>query len=217
MASRKSKSPSPPPPKKARVTTVQATLHKFFSTSTGTVSRKHATIVKDSPSLMGLHMYSDKEIESSQGMDKHYKVFWNEQAVEMCREPALRDKLKDKTGFQAAINCTWTLKKSQLFEVQVQELQVLGSQLFDKEKFKRDDYLKTVYKHMDKVKELTQLCAASHDASEEEQDTVSQLLQELRKEHNALRVIIQRKKDELLSFISSEQLPTQTNPPEVYE
>ena len=75
-------------------------------------------------------------------MDKHYKVFWNEQTLEMCREPALRHKLKDKALFQAAINFAWTLKESQLFEVQVQELQVLVSQLFDRAKFKRE---KTVY------------------------------------------------------------------------
>lgn len=71
-----------------------------------------------------MHTYSEGDIADSSGLDKEYKQFWNAKAAELCHDKAVRHKLKDKGAIQGAINSLWTLHKSDLLQLQADEVAV---------------------------------------------------------------------------------------------
>ena len=83
------------------------------------------------PEYLGLKMYTSKDIDESSGFDKQYKEFWNAKASELCQDKTVRHKLKDKSAIQGAINTSWTLHKSDLLELEAEELAVYVSVMDD--------------------------------------------------------------------------------------
>lgn len=90
-------------------------------------------MIEYSPEFFGLHMYSEEDIHTSVGLDKNYKEFWNAKALELCKDEKARHKLQDKAGIQGAINTIWTLHKSDLLKIQVEELTIYVSQVYNDE------------------------------------------------------------------------------------
>ena len=75
------------------------------------------------PQYFGIHTYSSAEIDSSEGLEKAYREFWNEKALAMCNDKFARDKLStDKVAAHGAINTSWILHKVDLLDLKAEEL-----------------------------------------------------------------------------------------------
>ena len=198
MAKRVSSEASPAAKKRpcSSKCTTQSTLHMFFKNHDGDKKPKPKTI-EYSPEFFGLHMYSEEDIHTSVGLDKTYKEFWNAKVQELCKDEKARHKLKDKAGIQGAINTIWTLHKSDLLKIQVEELTIYVSQVYDDE-FAMINYLSSVEANKEKVMELTESLRLLYvDATDESGPEVSDILKELRKAQGALKKAIERKQLEL--------------------
>ena len=119
--------------------TVQTSLYKFFDSDSASklktgvnppaathaqasASTSRALTVPGTPQEFGIHVYTQAQIESSKGMLKDYRLFWNDKVYELCSDVAVREKLKDKSAIQGAINVSWTMQKSSLLQVQADEV-----------------------------------------------------------------------------------------------
>ena len=104
---------------------MQTSLYKFFDCDSASklktginppaathvqasASTSRALTVPESPQEFGIHVYTQAQIESSKGMLKDYRLFWNDKVYELCSDVAVREKLKDKSAIQGAINVSWT-------------------------------------------------------------------------------------------------------------
>lgn len=101
---------------------LKSILHMSFNCSSGETSRPTLS-VDVTHQYMGIyiHMFSDKDIA---GLDRNYKEFWNAQAADLCQDKVVRHKLKDEASIQGAINTSWILHKSDLLQLQAEELAV---------------------------------------------------------------------------------------------
>ena len=195
--------------------TTQSTLHMFFKSHDSGDEKpipKPKTI-EYSPEFFGIHTYSEEDIRNSTGLDKNYKQFWNETALELSKDEKARHKLKDKAGIQGAINTIWTLHKSDLLKIQVEELTLYVSQIYSRDKIAMMNYLSSVEANKEKVMELTEsLRLLYEDATDEAGAEVSDIMKELRKAQGALKKAIDRKQqelqphDQLLTALPSETL-----------
>ena len=100
MARRSQSQLTPPAPKKFRSSdgSSQPSLFHFFSPTSGecSMSTRPVFVDQSSPEYLGIHIYSAKEISESSGLDRDYKEYWNEHVVNLCKDPTVRKKLKDK-------------------------------------------------------------------------------------------------------------------------
>ena len=119
--------------------TVQTSLYKFFDSDSAasklktgvnhpaaahvqaSASTSRALTVPESPQEFGIHVYTQAQIESSKGMLKDYRLFWNDKVYELCSDVSVREKLKDKSAIQGAINVSWTMQRSSLLQIQADE------------------------------------------------------------------------------------------------
>ena len=118
--------------------TVQTSLYKFFDSDSASklktgvnppaathaqasASTSRALTVPGTPQEFGIHVYTQAQIESSKGMLKDYRLFWNDKVYELCSDVSVREKLKDKSAIQGAINVSWTMQKSSLLQIQADE------------------------------------------------------------------------------------------------
>ena len=87
-------------------------------------STSRALTVPETQQDFGIHVYTQAQIQSSKGMLKDYRLFWNDKAYDLCSvcDVAVREKLKDKSAIQGAINVSWTLQRSSLLQVQADEV-----------------------------------------------------------------------------------------------
>jgi hypothetical protein len=180
--------------------TTQSTLHMFFKShdSGGEKPIAKPKTIEYSPEFFGIHTYSEEDIRNSIGLDKTYKQFWNAKALELSKDEKARRKLKDKAGIQGAINTIWTLHKSDLLKIQVEELTVYVSQAYNRDKIAMINYLSSVEANKEKVMELTEsLRLLYEDATDEAGPEVSDIMKELRKVQGALKKTIDRKQQEL--------------------
>ena len=107
----------------------QATLHAYFPTSTGNSTCPRSIAV--TPESIGIHTYDANSIENSVGFDKEYREFWNTQAVELCANKAVTQKLKTKKEIEGAINTKWTLHKTELLSLLAEKVSVRLSQVYN--------------------------------------------------------------------------------------
>ena len=125
------------PPKKRRQ---QLTLHNFFKKTTDEDGAASATsnpplIAAETPESIGFHVYSRDEIKSFEGLQREFREFWNHKAAEICADKAACAKLRsNKQAIQGAIYSSWTLHKTDLLELRVDELQEELMQLYEDEK-----------------------------------------------------------------------------------
>jgi hypothetical protein len=62
---------------------VQTTLTGYFGASSKPSNERFATAA----TRKGVHIFSEKEIESSTGYEKERRLFWNRKSEELCRDP----------------------------------------------------------------------------------------------------------------------------------
>ena len=116
----------------------------------------------------------------------------------LCKDEKARSKLKDKAGIQGTINTIWTLHKSDLLKIQVEELTIYVSQAYSHDVIAGMNYLLSVEANKEKVMEPTQsLCLLYADATDEAGPEISDMMKELRKAQGALKKAIDRKQQEL--------------------
>ena len=127
------KAPNPKRPCK------QPTIHKYFrgeSPADGDVSEiviesaqsssKNvlAYVAERTPEFLGIRVYTREQIEEITGLQQDFKQFWNEKAVELCRDQSVCGKLQgNKTAIQGAIHTSWILHKTSLLELKAEKLQ----------------------------------------------------------------------------------------------
>ena len=103
--------------------TVQLSLHRFFKSnpSEGSTGDSAAGVI--TPEYFGIHIYTNTKIEDAAGLEKDYRTFWNEKAIDMCSDKYTRAKLsRDKVAVQGAINTSCTLHKVELLELKAEEM-----------------------------------------------------------------------------------------------
>ena len=110
----------------------QSTLHRFFK-STSAAKQNRPTTVNCTRQHLGIHVFTDEDISKSKGLDKQYKIFWNDIAKELCQDKDVQHKLKDKSAIQGAINTSWTIHKTDLLQLQADELCEQFSLLYEDE------------------------------------------------------------------------------------
>ena len=126
---------------------LQSTLDKFFSH--GSVS------TPSSPALLyGIKLYTKEEIEAVQGLDRHYREFWNTKANELCGDKSVRAQTRNKTAIYGAINTSWLLQKSDYLQLMADELCGLAENAY-KNVVDRDRRLKSIHKNCTNVANLT--------------------------------------------------------------
>lgn len=130
-------------------------------------------------------MYTSKDIDESSGLDKQYKEFWNAKASELCQDKTVRHKLNDKSACNPrSHNTSWTLHKSDLLELEAEELAVYVSVMDDV----HPSTLSFIESNKTKMMELTEsLRLVYANATKEIGAEVSTLMKELRKAQSALK------------------------------
>ena len=109
-------------PSKKKVT--QQSLKRFFkSVQEGNQSTPSTSPTVATPQYYGVHIYTETEISSAVGLQKEFRIFWNEKAKEVCAEKSVRAYLGNKAAIQGTIYSSWTLHKTHLLRLQVEELQ----------------------------------------------------------------------------------------------
>ena len=71
-------------------------------------------------SLRKLKIYSQPEINSSKGLEKVRRHFWNTKGEEVCRDKTLRT--WTKTALHGVIDTSWTLKKTALLAMEANKI-----------------------------------------------------------------------------------------------
>lgn len=106
--------------------TVQTTVFKYFQPTEKPSSSSSPTLPKpmvtESPQSFGIKYYSPQELESVSGLQKDYRQFWNEKAEELCSDKSVRAKLGNKAAISGAIDCSWTLHKTQILQLQAEKM-----------------------------------------------------------------------------------------------
>ena len=93
--------------------TKQTTVHAFFGGKAPPVS---------SGLMYGLKTYRQEEISKVDGLERNFREYWNSEAGELCADKSVRAMLGNKTAIQGAIHTSWTIPKSSLLQVKVDEL-----------------------------------------------------------------------------------------------
>ena len=150
--------------------TIQTTVFKYFQTSEKpslsqkqasekpASSQKHATTIAESPKALGIQHYSKKEIESSSGLQRDYRIFWNHKAEELCADPSVRVKLRNKAAIRGAIDCSWTVHKSSILQLQAEKM-IEQTKLLYSDEVVHSHELSTVTKN---VERMLQACTSVH-------------------------------------------------------
>ena len=178
-----------PAPQPKRLCSVQTSLDRFFK-DTPNNSTAASLKVDLTPNYYGIHVYDTKEIAEARGLDRDYKLFWNNNVSELCADRQVRHKLQDKGAIQGAVNTAWTLHKTELLKVQADELLTH----VDVDETACSDF-STIKKHVKKISELTDTLRHVYgNATVKEEKDVSKMLSDLRLAQSALKKAIARKK-----------------------
>ena len=171
---------SSPPQKRA---CIQSSLHNFFSSS-GSTSKP--TFVEYTPEYLGIHLFSEQEISEVGVLEINYRRFWNEKVMELCEDKHVRHKLKDKSAIQGAINTSWTLHKSDLLALQVDELNICMRESYTEERTK--EIMFSTIKSKNRVMEITDSIRHLYANTPQEMELeVSKIMKELRMTQSALK------------------------------
>ena len=102
----------------------QRSILKFFKpegTSASELPSSSGTVI--TPDFYGIRLFDDTDISSATGLQKEFRSYWNEKAREICGDRSIRGKLQSKAAIQGTIYTSWTLHKTHLLQLQVDELQ----------------------------------------------------------------------------------------------
>ena len=109
------------------------------------------------------------------------------------------DKLRDKTAIQGTINSAWTLHKSDLLELQADELTVYVGEILGND-LTKEATLSTVNKNKEKMIDSLHIMHAKE--GEERGEEITELMRDLRKCQSALKKTIDHKYEEMRTIPS---------------
>ena len=198
--------------------TVQTSLYKFFDSDSAasklktgvnhpaathvqaSASTSRALTVPESPQEFGIHVYTQAQIESSKGMLKDYRLFWNDKVYELCSDVSVREKLKDKSAIQGAINVSWTMQKSSLLQIQADEVREESKTIYT-DPVGRAHLLTPIERNLKRVLEthayVQQLCDDSDLPLDKLENTIDSELQELKKAWDALNKALENRRQDM--------------------
>jgi hypothetical protein len=181
---------------------LQASLFKFYKPDhdDGSNLKPKPPPVLPTPSKFNIHLYSKDEIERARGLNKLRLQFWNDKAVEICSDKSMTDELNNnREAIEGAIHSSWTLHKTSLLELEVEELEDKAILVYDDE-VAREVILKNVKKNRDRMQTahatihaLSNIIAESSESQKVPlENQLSQEISELKKAQDALSKAIQR-------------------------
>lgn len=184
----------------------QTTLFKYYDKTSGHSSamKTVAHVIPDSP---GIKIYTKEEIEASSGMKKVYLQFWNDKAYELWKDKSVRENMKaNKRAFMGAINCSWTVHRSEIIQLQAEEVIELASKVYPDEVTKEYKLL-SIRKNVSRVKEahsstnIFYKIMTESDPSEMNgmEDELTTKVHELKVAQEALLKAISRKREEIFA------------------
>ena len=178
---------------------LQASLFKFYKPDEGSSLKPRPPPVLPTPSKFNIHLYSEDEIERARGLNKRRLRFWNDKAVEICSDKSITDELNNnREAIEGAIHSSWTLHKTGLMELDVEELEDKATLVYDDD-ISREHVLTNVKKNLDRMKMshaaiigISNLIADSSKHDSQLEDQLSQEMSELKRAQDALSKAIQR-------------------------
>ena len=190
-----------------KVCKVQSTLFKFFTPQENPSSSKALRETLDfSPHQYGIHVYSQDEIKSAIGLKQEFRKFWNEKAVELCKEKTVRDQLHNKNAIEGAIYSSWRLQCTHLLQLQAEEV-IKEAEIYITDSVSRALFLSSINKNMERMLEAHAstnhvyevMMVGVSDSSEKEKIEVDlhEQISHLKVAQNALKKAIYDKKQML--------------------
>ena len=129
---------------------VQTTLFKYCRQNPTSTSSKAA--FDFSPQQYGIHIYSEDEIKKAVGLKQDFRKFWNEKAVEICKDKNSRDKLHNKNAIEGAIYASWRLQCSHLLQLQAEEV-IEDAKACITDSVSRALFLSSIQKNLERMQE----------------------------------------------------------------
>ena len=206
MSKRSARASTAQSSKRARTATGQTTLFRYCDTtsgaSSGTQTKPHVT--QERPDIK---IYTKEEIEDASGMKKIYLQFWNDKANELWKDKEVREKMKDnKRAFMGAINVSWTIHRTEVIHLQVEEVIELAGQVYPSEATK-EHVLSSIRKNTSRVKEAHESTKAFYDImkdsdpseKKEMEDELMAKVHTLKVAQEALLKSIHRKREDIFA------------------
>lgn len=184
----------------------QTTLFKYYEKSSG-ISSSMKTVVDVTPESLGVKIYTKEEKEASSGLKKTYLQFWNDKARELCQDKSVWEKMKgNKRAFMGAINCSWTIHRTEIIQLQAEEVIELASKAYPDE-IAREYKLSSIRKKITRVAEAHDATCVfyqiirENDPSEIKsmEDELTTKVHELKVAQEALLKAIQRKREDIFA------------------
>lgn len=190
-----------------KVCKVQSTLFKFFTPQENPSSSKALRESLDfSPHQYGIHVYSQDEIKSAIGLKQEFRKFWNEKAVELCKEKTVRDQLNNKNAIEGAIYSSWRLQCTHLLQLQAEEV-IKEAEIYITDSVLRALFLSSINKNMERMLEAhastnhvyeVMMVGVSHSSEKEKLEVdLHEQISRLKVAQNALKKKIYDKKQML--------------------
>lgn len=114
--------------KKKKLTNLNSKLSSPSTCHSTNESTSHNVTV--SPEYYGIHIYTEEELSSSTGLQKQFRIYWNEKANEICSDKSIRSKLHNKAAIQGTIYTSWSLHKTHLLQLQVEEFEAQAKKVY---------------------------------------------------------------------------------------
>ena len=184
----------------------QTTLFKYYEKSSGP-SSSVKTIVDVTPESQGIKIYTKEEIEATSGLKKMYLQFWNDKAHELCQDRSVWEKMKgNKRALMGAINCSWTIHRTEIIQLQAEEVIEMASKAYPDEVTK-ELKLSSIRKNVTRVNEAHDATCAFYQIIRESdpseiksmEDDLTAKVHELKVAQEALLKAIQRKREDIFA------------------
>ena len=185
-------------PKSKRHCSRQLTLHNFFKGKSSASSLPKPLSAKISPRDLGVHIYTTTEIENSKGLQKEFRIFWNEKALEICHsKKEIKDLKSSSAAIQGAIHVSWALHKTKLLEIKADKLRDNLRRVYQDE-ITLKQVLSTVDKNVERLKTAHAVVTATYESGSsvstaELEHDLNEGMAELRRAQEALIKAIKRR------------------------
>ena len=186
---------------------VQATLFNYFDQpqEAATSSKAVKGKLDFSPQHYGIHVYTQEEIKGAVGLKQEFRKFWNDKAVEICKDESVCDKLHNKNAIEGAIYSSWRLQSTHLLRIQAEEI-IQEAKLHIADEVSRARFLSSISKNMERMLEahvstndMYEMMAATNDdgAKKKMETELHEQISRLKTAQNALKKSIHDKQQQL--------------------
>ena len=185
----------------------QRSILKFFKpegTSASELPSSSGTVI--TPDFYGIRLFDDTDISSATGLQKEFRSYWNEKAHEICADRSIRGKLQSKAAIQGTIYTSWTLHKTHLLQLQVDELQEEAKKIY-RDDIAREHALTAVTKNSERMQQAyacttvlgESISSLAGDEKKVKEVELEKAMTELKKAQDALSKALERRKADLLA------------------